>query len=104
MNSPPAKSGSALSPSGKARDLSLWNRLVNLFFNPWLQLALNTLIVTASELCLKLGARETAHIQYALSWTGVAGLASLWTWGGIAFVILSLLGWLYILRHIPLSV
>jgi undecaprenyl phosphate-alpha-L-ara4N flippase subunit ArnE len=34
----------------------------------------------------------------------VAGLASLWTWAGIIFVILSLIGWLYILRHIPLSI
>lgn len=75
-----------------------------IFLNPWLQLALNCLIVTASELFLKLGARDTAHIHYALSWTGVTGLASLWTWLGIGFVILSLIGWLYILRHIPLSI
>ena len=30
-------------------------------------------------------------------------LASIWTWLGIVFVILSLFSWLYVLRHMPLS-
>jgi drug/metabolite transporter (DMT)-like permease len=34
----------------------------------------------------------------------VSGLASAWTWLGIVFVILSLLSWLYVLRHVPLSI
>jgi drug/metabolite transporter (DMT)-like permease len=39
-----------------------------------------------------------------LSWTGFTGLASVWTWLGIVFVVLSLISWLYVLRHIPLSI
>lgn len=95
-------------PSWRARDgnsaVSSGRRLLRLFGNPWLQIALNALIVTASELFLKLGARATAHLSHSFSWTGVTGLASLWTWLGIVFVILSLMSWLYVLRQIPLSV
>ncbi len=79
-------------------------RLLRIFGNPWLQIALNALIVTASELFLKLGARQTAHLQDSLSWTGLSGLLSPWTWLGIVCVILSLVSWLYILRQIPLSI
>ena len=73
------------------------------FANPWLQIALNALIVTAGEICLKLGARETAELTAGWNWTGVTGLLSGWTWLGIVFVILSLVSWLYVLRHVPLS-
>ena len=72
--------------------------------NPWLQIALNAIIVTISELFLKVGARQTAHLTSVLSWTGYTGLASLWTWLGIVFVVLSLVSWLYVLRLVPLSV
>ncbi len=72
--------------------------------NPWLQIGLNALIATASELFLKLGARETAHLAHSWTWTGISGLASGWTWLGIVFIILNLLTWLYVLRLIPLSV
>src|SRR6266576_3851793 len=74
------------------------------FANPWLQIAFNVLIVTASEIFLKLGARETAAFTSASNWTGVTGLLSLWTWLGILCLILSLVSWLYVLRHMPLSV
>jgi drug/metabolite transporter (DMT)-like permease len=74
------------------------------FGNPWLQLALNAIIVTISELVLKLGAKETAGLTNTNDWTGISGLASIWTWVGIMFVILSLASWLYILRLIPLSI
>lgn len=73
------------------------------FGNPWLQIALNALIVTASEIFLKFGARETAELTEGWNWTGVTGLLSAWTWIGIVFVILSLVSWLYVLRHVPLS-
>jgi drug/metabolite transporter (DMT)-like permease len=74
------------------------------FGTPWLQLALNAVIVTISELMLKLGARETAGLTDKHDWTGITGLASIWTWLGIVFVILSLVSWLYILRLVPLSI
>ncbi|MEY2438901.1 MAG: hypothetical protein QOI34_286 [Verrucomicrobiota bacterium] len=72
--------------------------------NPWLQIGLNALIVTASEIFLKLGARDTAHLTRGWAWTGVSGLLSGWTWIGIVCVILSLVSWLYILRQVPLSI
>ena len=68
--------------------------------NPWLQLALNAVIVTISELFLKMGARATAHPTESWAWTGITGLASAWTWLAIIFIILSLLTWLYVLRHL----
>ena len=74
------------------------------FGNPWLQLALNAIIVTISEVFLKMGARETAGLTDKHDWTGISGLASIWTWFGIVCVILSLASWLYILRLVPLSI
>src|SRR5438874_12456628 len=75
------------------------------FANPWLQLALSVAFVTTYEVLLKLGATETAHIAGARwAWTGLSGLASLYVWLGIPLVILSLITWLHVLRHIPLSI
>ena len=79
-------------------------RALGWFGNPWLQIALNAIIVTISELFLKMGARDTAHLTHTLSWTGFTGLASIWTWLGIVFVVLSLVSWLYVLRLVPLSI
>jgi len=53
---------------------------------------------------LKLGAKETAGLTNTHDWTVISGLASVWTWVGIVFVILSLASWLYILRLMPLSI
>lgn len=73
--------------------------------NPWLQLALSVACVTTYELLLKLGATETAHLADARwAWTGLSGLASLYVWLGIPFVIVSLITWLHVLRHLPLSI
>ncbi len=49
------------------------------------------LLITTSELLLKQGAMH-------------GGFASGWTWLGILTYILSLACWLYVLRHLPLSV
>jgi undecaprenyl phosphate-alpha-L-ara4N flippase subunit ArnF len=73
------------------------------FANPWVQIGLNALIVTASEIFLKLGARDSAELTQQWNWTGVTGLLSAWTWLAIVFIILSLISWLYVLRHVPLS-
>jgi len=72
--------------------------------NPWLQIGFNVLIVTASEIFLKLGARDTAAVTQSWNWTGVTGLLSAWTWLGIFCLILSLVSWLYVLRQVPLSI
>jgi drug/metabolite transporter (DMT)-like permease len=55
------------------------------------QIAIGALLVTISELLLKRGAMS-------------GGLWTWWTWGGIATYILSFLSWLYVLRHLPLSI
>jgi drug/metabolite transporter (DMT)-like permease len=72
-------------------------------FNPWLVLGFEVLLVTASETLLKIGATETRKLA-GWEWTGVIGLSSLWIWGAICLVIMSFLCWIYVLRHIPLSV
>jgi drug/metabolite transporter (DMT)-like permease len=59
--------------------------------NPYVQIAIGALLVTISELLLKKGAVA-------------GGLTSGWTWIGITTYILSFLSWLYVLRHLPLSV
>ena len=74
------------------------------FANPWFHLALSTACVATYELLLKRGAAETANLAPGWSWTGVSGLASIYVWVAIVFVIVSLLTWLYVLRHIPLSI
>ena len=70
------------------------------FFNPYLQIAIGALLVTASELMLKKGADAAT----TASWLGVSALASLWTWGGIVTYILSFASWLYVLRFVPLGI
>jgi drug/metabolite transporter (DMT)-like permease len=74
------------------------------FANPWVQLGLSIACVTIYELLLKRGATETANLSPRWSWTGLPGLASIYVWIAIVFVILSLITWLYVLRYIPLSV
>jgi drug/metabolite transporter (DMT)-like permease len=72
--------------------------------NPWFQLALSVLCVTASEIFLKRGAMEAPRLSPELNWTGVSGLASPLVWCGIVLVIASFLTWLYVLRFIPLTI
>jgi len=72
--------------------------------NPWLHLALSAICTTVSELFLKRGATDTAHISEQWGWTGLTGLASPYVWVGIVFVLGSFLTWLYVLKHMPLSV
>ena len=72
--------------------------------NPWLQLALSTISVTVSQLLLKRGAMETIHLSERWAWTGLNTLGSPLVWLGMFFVMLSFITWLYVLRHLPLSV
>lgn len=71
--------------------------------NPWFVLVLETILVTASEVLLKVGASETRRVA-GWEWTGLMSLSSPWIWVGIVFVVLSFLCWIYVLRHIPLSI
>jgi drug/metabolite transporter (DMT)-like permease len=72
------------------------------FFNPYVQIAVGALLVTASELMLKKGASAARGVDASL--LGIHALASLWTWGGIVTYILSFASWLYVLRFIPLGI
>jgi multidrug transporter EmrE-like cation transporter len=74
------------------------------FGNPWLQLALSTICVTVSQLFLKRGATETIHVSERWAWTGLTTLGSPLVWLGMIFVMLSFVTWLYVLKHLPLSV
>jgi drug/metabolite transporter (DMT)-like permease len=74
------------------------------FRNPWLHLAVSIACVAIYELLLKRGAAETANPNLSWSWTGISGLGSIYVWIAIAFVILSLITWLNVLRYLPLSI
>ena len=59
---------------------------------------------TASEICLKLGATETAADSAILPWLGLSGLGSKWVWFGIVLTVASLVAWIRAIREIPLSI
>jgi drug/metabolite transporter (DMT)-like permease len=70
------------------------------FSNPYVQIGIGAVLVTASELLLKKGATSAA----GTSLFGLEALGSLWTWAGILTYILSFASWLYVLRFLPLGV
>jgi drug/metabolite transporter (DMT)-like permease len=72
--------------------------------NPWLHLIISIVCVAIYELLLKRGAADTANLSPRWSWTGLTGLASIYVWIAIVFVIISLITWLYVLRYLPLSI
>jgi multidrug transporter EmrE-like cation transporter len=76
------------------------------YLNPFLYLALNGLLVTASELLFKRGAMATSNLPapFWLGWLGFTALESWWVWAGVACAILSFIAWLHVLRSIPLSI
>ena len=80
------------------------NGLIRFFRNPYVQIGVGAILVTASELLLKKGASATVNVAGVASWTGLGALASLWTWAGIITYILSFASWLYVLKYIPLGV
>jgi len=69
-----------------------------------LAVLVSALTVTAAEICLKLGASETASHSTILPWLGLSGLGSKWVWFGIVLTIVSFLAWIRALREIPLSI
>jgi undecaprenyl phosphate-alpha-L-ara4N flippase subunit ArnE len=71
-----------------------------------LHIALNCILTTASELLLKVGARQSSHTAAPgwLAWTGIITLGSGWVIAGIAVNTLSFFNWLYVLRRVPLSI
>jgi drug/metabolite transporter (DMT)-like permease len=77
------------------------------FFHPYLQVLLCEGLVTASEVLLKLGARETASLPPffpAVEWIGASGLQSKWVWLAIPCMIASFITWLWLIRAVPLNI
>ena len=93
---------SSTSTSGAAS--AVGGHRYSFFANPWLQLAVSQICTLIGDLCLKRGAMATIHLSPAWAWTGLTGLASPVVWVGILFLILSFVTWLYVLKHLPLSV
>ena len=73
------------------------------FLHPYVQLAIGSVLVTASELLLKKGATAVPSSGW-LTTIGVAALASWWTWAGIVTYLLSFASWLHVLRFVPLGI
>lgn len=74
------------------------------FRSPWLQLAISTLSVAASELFQKRGAMATLDSSQQWAWTGLTTLASPLVWIGMLLTAFSFITYLYALKHLPLSV
>jgi len=70
------------------------------FLNPYVQLGCNALSTAAADLLLKKGATAGETV----TWYGLGALASVWTWLGIVAYLVGFASWLYVLRHIPLSI
>ena len=84
--------------------ISILKFLRRVFLNPWFQLGLEAAFVTLSQVLLKIGTAETPPENTLLEWLGISGLASIWVWAGIVALVLSFLCWVYVLKHLPLSV
>ena len=75
------------------------------FVNPYVQIGIGAVLVTLSEVLLKKGADAAPHIARLPAWiSGVAALASGWTWAGIVLYLLSFASWLHVLRFVPLTI
>ncbi len=74
------------------------------FLDPFVQIGWGALLVTASELLLKKEATSGTVVPAGMAWLGIGALASWWTWLGIITYIASFASWLYVLRHLPLSI
>ena len=75
--------------------------------HPYVLVLLCESLVTASEVLLKLGARETANLPPflpALQWIGASGLQSKWVWLAIPCMIASFVAWLWVIRVLPLNI
>jgi drug/metabolite transporter (DMT)-like permease len=74
-----------------------------LFLNPYFQLGLSAVLITAAEVLLKHGAVTTTPLLGGYEILGLGALVSGTTWLGIALLILSFASWVYVLRALPLT-
>ena len=89
---------------GSAASQPRRSRLARIGLNPYVQLAVGSMLVMVSELLLKKGATAAPAMANVPNWLGVSALASAWTWLGILCYILSFISWLHVLRFLPLSI
>jgi multidrug transporter EmrE-like cation transporter len=81
-----------------------WPAPVAWFLNPYVQLAVGAILVTASELLLKKGAITAPPAGGLMRDLGIAAMASAWTWLGILTYVASFVSWIYVLRFVPLGI
>lgn len=74
------------------------------FLHPYFQLLICVVTGTASEVFLKIGAKQTEGIPSPVPWLGITGLMSGSVWIGIVLTVLGFLSWMQALRTIPLGV
>ena len=80
------------------------SRPVALFLNPYVQIAIGSLLTCAAELLLKKGAVSAEPVAWLPAWIGASAMTSGWTWLGILAYIGSFVSWLYVLRIMPLNI
>lgn len=90
-------SSSAGRPAGKRSPIA-W------LLDPYVQIAIGSVLVTASELLMKKGADSALHFAGGVALFGIAALASGWTWLGIITYVLSFVSWIHVLRFLPLGI
>jgi len=59
---------------------------------------------TAAQLCMKLGAVQTAVHPTILAWVGLSGLVSKWIWFAAVLNALGFVAWVRAVRVIPLGI
>ena len=79
----------------------IWRKIWRGFCKAYVQIAIGSLTVTASELLMKCGANAQAG---AIGVFGIAALGSLWTWGGIVLYCISFVSWVSVLQKLPLGI
>jgi len=80
------------------------SRPVALFLNPYVQIAIGSLLTCAAELLLKKGAVSAEPVAWLPAWIGASAMTSGWTWLGILAYIGRFVYWLYVLRIMPLNI
>ncbi len=73
------------------------------FFNPYLQLGVSAVLLTAADILMKTGAVTAPLGNQWTTLVNIGALAGTATWLGIALYIVSFLSWLYVLRLMPLT-
>jgi multidrug transporter EmrE-like cation transporter len=71
--------------------------------NPYFQLGVSAIMLSAAEIFLKIGASADVGTIAVTALFNFGAIASLSTWIGILFYVLSFIIWLHVLRLLPLT-